>query len=67
MLSPGSQHTACFFRDTYLKAVEARTLHAVIAAYMYTISIIYGSHLWFTELGVGWALQSSLPLQTTCA
>lgn len=53
MPSLGSQHKPCYFRDAYLKAVEVWALHAGIAPY--TISIIYGPHLYFTGLsGWGW-------------
>lgn len=53
MPSLGSQHRACYFRDAYLKAVEVWALHAGIAPY--TISIIYGPHLYFTGLP-GWGV-----------
>lgn len=64
MPSLGSQHRACYFRDAYLKAVEVWALHAGIAPY--TISIIYGPHLYFTGLlgwGWGWVRQSSALLE----
>lgn len=54
MPSLGSQHSACYFRDAYLKAVEEWALHTGIAPY--TISIIYVPHLYFTGLpGWGWS------------
>lgn len=58
MPSLESRRKACYFRDAYLKAVEVWALHAGIT--LYTISIIYGSHLYFTGLPRwGWGGYSS--------